>query len=500
LNTFGSSVHFASEGIHYWDVNCVDRNFNWADNNSGAQWDVNYYVASQAPAEPIYFAKRFGSTNSDSGSAIASDSFGNIYFSGSFYYNSSFGDFNLSSSAMQSFIAKIDSNGNYIWAVKSGALGDGIVVDSQSNVYLTGKFRSDAVFGDINLSYSGDPEEDSDIFVAKLDSDGEWVWVKGAGYGRSFGESAVFPDAGVGVALNSSGELYVSGYFSGKASFGDINIDAAGVGDDMDAFVAKVDAETGDWVWVKKVGGIFDETGSKITIDNSGNLYLAGNFNSNFKGSFSCDGLDVNSSGYGAVFVIKMSGDGNCISAQSASPASSGVIYVNDIVSDESTTYLTGYYTRGATFGDLNLSSIGSYYSNAFVAKFSDGNWVWAKRFGSFSVDGIQNEGHGLAIDSAGKLYLTGYFSGSVTCGSSVIAPVGKYDAFVAEFSSDGNCLWSSRGGGEAYDAGYGIAVNSEGKVFATGFFQGSEVSFDQDNFSSLGYNDGFVWKVRPAE
>ncbi|MFA5357294.1 MAG: hypothetical protein WC308_00005, partial [archaeon] len=42
LNTFGSSVHFASEGIHYWDVNCVDRNFNWADNNSGAQWDVNY--------------------------------------------------------------------------------------------------------------------------------------------------------------------------------------------------------------------------------------------------------------------------------------------------------------------------------------------------------------------------------------------------------------------------------------------------------------------------
>ncbi|MDX9776786.1 MAG: SBBP repeat-containing protein, partial [Petrimonas sp.] len=95
---------------------------------------------------------------------------------------------------------------------------------SSGNCYVTGNFNGTASFGATNLTCSGD----YDIFVAILNTSGAWQWAVQAGGAGT--------DQGNSIAVDSSGNCYVTGYFSGTASFGATNLTSSG-GDDI--FVAK---------------------------------------------------------------------------------------------------------------------------------------------------------------------------------------------------------------------------------------------------------------------
>ena len=169
-----------------------------------------------------------------------------------------------------------NSDQGWKWAERLGGVdwdeGLGVAVDS-SGVYITGyfyggtgRFAGTATFDDDKelITQGG-----TDVFVAKLDPDGEWVWAKsGGGTGH---------DWGMDVAVDSSG-VYITGYFyGGTAIFGDDELIPQGT---CDVFVAKLDTDDGEWVWAVSGGPTSiedDDRGHGVAVNSSG-VYITGFF------------------------------------------------------------------------------------------------------------------------------------------------------------------------------------------------------------------------------
>jgi hypothetical protein len=205
------------------------------------------------------------------------------------------------------FVSKLDSSGNFVWAKSFGGssldIGYSITVDSSGNVYTLGIFRGTADFdpgaGTTNLTSAGI----NDLFVSKLDSSGALLWVK------SFGGSE--NEIGYEIAVDSSGNVYTTGYFPGTADFdpgaGISNLTA--VGSD-DGFVSKLDS-SGNFVWAKSFGGSSSDYLKSITFDSSGNIYTTGGFRDTVDFDPGAGTANLTSAGSADVFVLRLSSTDN---------------------------------------------------------------------------------------------------------------------------------------------------------------------------------------------
>lgn len=145
-----------------------------------------------------------------------------------------------------------------------GPFGTSVSVDLAGNSYVTGEFEDSGMFGATTHNSKGK----LDIFVAKLDPSGKFLWAKSGG-------RAV--DHGAGIAVDKSGNSYVTGSFSylGDATFGSIKANGNGI---SNIFVAKVDTK-GNYLWVKSAGGANRRNyGRGIVRDCAGNIYVTGDF------------------------------------------------------------------------------------------------------------------------------------------------------------------------------------------------------------------------------
>ena len=167
------------------------------------------------------------------------------------------------------FVAKLDPNGNWLWVVQAGGTngnescwGRGIAVDGAGNAYVTGQFLSTVNFGSQTLTSAH-----KDIFVAKLDTNGNWLWaVRGGGSS---------PDDGYGIAVDGAGNAYVTGVFFGTANFGGHTVSSPSA---YAIFAAKMD-HNGIWLWAAKAGGSSrsdDASGLGIAVDGADNSYVTG--------------------------------------------------------------------------------------------------------------------------------------------------------------------------------------------------------------------------------
>jgi hypothetical protein len=270
-------------------------------------------VALFAQNEDWIWANQAGGTSYDYGYGIAVDDNGNSYVTGYFSSIATFGNTTLTSSSSEYadiFVAKLDSSGNWLWAKKAGGTswdhGYGIAVDAKGNSYVTGYFYGSATFGTTTLTSSGS----YDIFVAKMDSNGNWLWVKQAG--------GTNEDGGISIAINANGNSYITGVFEESATFGTTTLTSSG---SQDIFVAKLDIN-GNWLWAKQAGGTGYDDGCGIAVDANGNSYVTGYF----YGNAIFGTTTLTSSSASDIFVAKL-GDVNSISL----PSFSGIrsIYPN---------------------------------------------------------------------------------------------------------------------------------------------------------------------------
>ncbi len=365
---------------------------------------------------------------------------------------------------------------DWLWAENAGGIisdyGCSIATDDSGNSYITGYFNETAYFGTISLTSSGD----DDIFVAKLDVDGNWLWAKRAG-----GDNDPYGDRGYGIAIDDSGNCFITGEFWGTAFFGTTELISTG---SSDIYVAKLDTN-GNWLWAKRAGGSSSDEGKNLATDNSGNSYVTGWFSAANDINFGT--ISLTSYGYGDAFVAKLDTNGNWLWVTHAGGE------WNDKSNDIATNgigncYIIGYFDNTATFGSTEL--IGNGDDDIFVAKLdTNGNWLWAERAGSTYND----EGYGIGIDSSENCFVTGEFKYIADFGSFSLISSGQLDIFIAKLDTDGNWLWANQAGGSSYnDTGYSICTDSNGNCYATGEYY-SFATFGPDDLNS-NYNTGDIF------
>lgn len=255
--------------------------------------------------------------------STTTDSFGNIYFTGSYSGTIDFdpgpGTFTLNATPgffSDIFICKLDPSGNFVWAGSIGAAGQdvalGIHVDKTNNIYVTGFFGSTVDFdpgpGVFNLASNGQ----EDMFMLKLNAAGNFTWA------RSIGGTSV--DYMHKAVTDDAGNIYATGFFRGTVDFDPgpavFNLSAAG-----DAvFVLKMDA-AGNFTWAKNMGGPgLNNSGMAIDLDKLGNVYTTGFF----IGPADFDpgpGTYILNSGGLDIFISKLTNNGDFSWAKSAGAA-----------------------------------------------------------------------------------------------------------------------------------------------------------------------------------
>jgi len=373
------------------------------------------FVAKLDPVGNWLWATGAGGEFNDVGNSVALDGFGNIYLTGMIEGSAAFGALTLNSSGLNDiFAAKLDANGNWLWAVRAGGIwydkGNDLALDGSGNAWLTGEFQDTASFGALTLNSSGE----SDIFAAKLDANGNWLWAVRAG--------GMDSDSGRGIAVDWSGNSWLTGHFTGSAAFGALTLNSSG---SEDVFAAQLDPD-GNWLWTVRAGGVYWDYGYGIGLDGSGNAYLTGQY----AGSATFGTNTLSTIGQDEIFAAKLDSSGNWLWASGAG----GMYYDSgrDIAVDgEGNSYLTGYFAGSAAFGAFALNASGS--REIFAAKLdSNGNWLWVVQAGGINYD----SGTGIAVDGAGNTWLTGWFFHYGTFGAITLNSSGSEDIYVAKLIS----------------------------------------------------------------
>ncbi len=428
------------------------------------------------------WAKSAGGTDLDDGYSVAVDSYGNVFVTG--YFSSpviTFGSYTLTNAGYgDMFLAKYDANGNVLWAKSAGGTdfddGYSVAVDSYGNVFVTGVFVSPTLtFGSNTLINAGC----RDIFIAKYDASGNVLWAKSAG--------GIDLDDGYSVAVDTYGNVFVTGYFSSPViTFGSYTLTNAGGGD---MFLTKYDA-SGNVLWAKSTDGAYYNEGYSVAVDLSGNVYVTGYFSGLV---LTVGSYTLTNAGDGDMFLAKYDASGNVLWAKSAGRILNE--YANSVAVDSyGNVYVTGVFASPTlSFGSDTLTNAGD--GDMFLAKYdASGNVLWAKSVGGTDFDA----GYSVAVDSYGNVFVTGYFSSPViTFGSYTLTNAGNWYAFLTKYNANGNVLWAKSAGGTDSDLGYSVAVDLSGNVYVTGYFSSPVLTFGSYILTNAGDGDMFLVKIK---
>jgi hypothetical protein len=431
--------------------------------------DDNCDGTSECIALPLW-SRRFGGANEEYVTGEAVDNAGNMLLTGYFSGTADFGGEPLSSAAHTDiFIVKLDAQGQHLWSRRFGGsqfdYGGGIAVDSVGNVLLTGvAYLTD---------FGGGPVGWANVFVVKLDSQGQHVWTRG------------FPAQGFGfsIAVDSAGNVLLTGVLRGTMNFGGGPISSP---DGHGIFVVKLDSY-GQHLWSRSLGGTGEAVPTRIAVNGSGNVLLTGYFYD----TVNFGGAPITSAGRRDIFAVGLNAQGEHLWSHGFGGMNDDTSY--DIVADSAGNVLiTGSFQNMADFGGGQLSSAG--YTDVFVVKLDvAGQHLWSRRFGGTFLD----EGVGIATDSSDNVIIAGGLTRTVDYGGGPLSSAGPRDIFALKLDTAGQHVWSRRFGGPNTDDIVGLAAGSAGNVLVTGRFQGM-VDVGLGPLFSVGPHDIFAFELTP--
>jgi gliding motility-associated-like protein len=257
------------------------NNPNWVDCQPAG------YIGKWDAAGNIIWVEGFDGIKDQRGSRdnrLAIDQFSNIYVSGGFQNTGIFGPFSLTSNGeWDAFIFKMDKDGNWLWAEGFGSnktdRANSIAVDVCNDVYITGEYRNPMVFPGANASNGTDTlshKQKRDVFVAKMNNQGQWKWAKRARSSKT--------DKPYQMSVDINKQVFICGTSGSEMTYSSgLVVNAQIPGDTtMSAWVAQIDgaSNNGDWVWAK-MGGCDtddDDRTNDICPDGFGNVYAIGFF------------------------------------------------------------------------------------------------------------------------------------------------------------------------------------------------------------------------------
>ena len=402
--------------------------------------------------------------------AIALDDGGNVYATGYFSATVDFdagpGVYNLTSVAAEDiFISKTTPDGKLVWAKSIGDFryqaGYAITLDAAKNIYITGIFFGTVDFdpgpGITNLSSAGNV----DIFICKLDNNGNFLWAKKIG-----GISNDYCNA---IVLDKSNNIYLNGYFDNTTDFdpghGVFNLTSRG---QTDIYVCKL-TNAGNLIWAKQIGGPGSEAAYSIGLDDQDNVYSTGFFFGTTDFNPGPATASFAATGFGDGFIVKLTADGNYVKAITMG-GNEKVRCTNLKIDNAGSIYVTGYFDGDANYnpgsGNVILSSAPG-DDDIFIAKYTlNQELVWVKQIAGTSFQ----KAFFLDVDAAGNIYTTGHFNGTADFdpgpSSFNLTAFGDPSIFVLKLNAAGNFIWAAQCGGLFFSTGYCIKADPQNNIY----------------------------------
>jgi hypothetical protein len=327
-----------------------------------------------------------GTVADDVGYGAAVDSKGNIYSTGS---TGGALDGNLNAGNLDLFLVRYDPSGIRKWTRQLGTgaddIGRGVAIDDSNNLYVTG-YTGGTLDGNPNAG-------NFDIFLVKYDSSGVKQWTRQLG--------TVADDVGYGVAVDSRGNVYVTGETSSGLD-GNTNLGA------KDIFLVKYNS-SGVKQWTRQLGATADDIGYGVAVDSSDSIYVTG----------FTTGAELRD-----IFLVKYDSSGLLLWTQQLGTAADDVGNGVNLDSYDNV-YVTGY-AGGDLDGNRNAGNF-----DIFLLKCgSSGAKQWTRQLGTISDD----VGRGLSINSKNNIYVTGSTGGDLDGKSNA----GNFDIFLVKYDSAG--------------------------------------------------------------
>ena len=340
--------------------------------------------------------------------------------------------------------------GTVLIGTASNDRGHGIAVDSSGNIYVAG-YTAGALDGETNSG--GD-----DIYLTKYNSAGTRQWTRLAGTTGS-------DQSGWGaVAVDGSGNIYVTGYTSG-------NLDGETNAGGSDAVLIKYDS-SGSKLWTRLLGTAGSDSAWAVAVDGSGNIYISGFTDGNLGGETNSGGTDAFLAKYnssGTLQWTRLLGNATLTYSYAVAVAGSGNIYISGM-------------SRGSLDGETNAG-----IQDIFVAKYNtSGTRQWTRMLGSTVFDYC----YGVAVDGSENVYAAGQSYGNFDGLANTDASGTTEDVFLVKFNSSGTKQWSVFHGGTGNDVASGLAVDTSANAYITG-----NTNADLDGQTNVGGHDLFVMK-----
>jgi hypothetical protein len=408
-------------------------------------------ISTTTNAQITQWAKHIGGADYDeTATDLKTDAEGNLYLlgnsKGSVDFDPSESSQQLSSETFTPFIAKYSPDGELIWVGQIGCTQDNyseasaMTLDENNNIFITGSFIGTVDFDLSFDDYELTSEDNNDMFVLKLNSDGEFVWAKAFDGALS---GAAYP---MDIAVKNS-EIYVTGYFDYTIQF-DASVaesEHQSNGED-DVFLLQLDNE-GNYVWSYGAGSEDDDRALGIDLSDEGNVFITGYHEGTM--DFGPGSISENVNGSGTFIVKYLDSshtdfvDGNRLCDWTRS---FGAMEGSNIVVDsEENVYVTGLF-----YGSVNFNPFNDFYLTApsnpdiYIIKVSNSGFQWALTPWTYEINGgIFPED--LSLDDDGNLYITGQHSDDIFIKK--YSPEGE-QMYSTAFVVYGECDWANTGYG----------------------------------------------------
>lgn len=394
------------------------------------------------------------------------------------------------------------------WVGQLSGLGSqsglNVTVDSLGQVYSIGQFGGTADLDPGPMNWSVTAVGGQDIFINKLSSSGNLIWTKVIG--------GLNNERPFNVQVDMLGNVFVAGSFEQTIDVDPgvnvFNLTSAG---GADFFVLKLDGN-GNFLWARQFGGSGNESNVSMMIDPSGFLLLSGIFHGTADMDPGPGILNITSTGFSDVFILKLDFTGNMVWVKSI--GGQGGDDVRSMALDPSkNVYLAGHFFESADFDpgpDTAFLWCCYNQSDIYFSKLdSNGEFILVRHLkGNLNASQFVTQ---LKVSNAYTLILSGWFSDTLDMDpgpaffpiiSPIVGNVMTNDSYIAQYDTAGQLLWVKQFSGSDHVYVECMALDTMGNIYVGGRFYDT-VDFDPGpspyNLVSTDYSDLFMAKLNPS-